>query len=159
MTAEADRSHGPEVYIWLSIILLLPVLLTPVALMSNTSSPVFGVDFEARWLLIAGCLFLIITAADSTLFLLDRYHRNNTITFWFALNAGFWVFAASVVVPYTVYHPAEAQMLAILFALHAWRSGSALWRRQSQWWLWYAWWRDICCSIGMLLWLSFWPGY
>lgn len=160
MEQQAEQAgYGRETYIWLSIALVAPVLLLPLRLTYGSSIPAFGVNIESHWMLLAGCLLLVVVTADSTLRLVQQYRTVGYVSAWPAYSAASWVFFVALAVPYIVGHPALAWYLAGLFLLHAWRSAVGLWREDDAWWLWYAWWRDALCASALFFWLAYWPAY
>jgi|UPI0003A5DB61 hypothetical protein len=159
ITDATFKGYGQDVYLWLGIGLLAPIVLLPLRLAFGDGSPAFGVIIESRWLLLGGCLLLVACAADTTLSLVERYQRDGEIGALVAYCAASWVFVFVLLVPFITSSPAHGWWLSALFAVHAWRAGLALWRGQTQWWLWYAWWRDCTAAVSLFFWLAYWPVY
>ena len=155
MNKEHDGNHySRDLYLWLSIVLYVPVLTLPLRLTFTDATPAFGVDIEAHWLLLGACLLLAAIVADAVI---DVAVQRDSLPS--LLLAGGWIFAASLLIPWLISHPSHGWLLGMLFMLHSWQSGWMIVRDQDRWWHWTGCLRDNIAALTVFCWLRYWPAY
>ena len=142
---QPDGVTAAFVYGALSVALLLPVLFWPLTLWGAGSLDP-AKNIHQIWLSAGIVLLLCAVTADSVLgFRLQGMSP---------LFASFWILIASLAVSIALRWEQGAYILAAVFALHALRSGTKIWRHEKLWWLWIAWSRDTVASLSFFIWLG-----
>ncbi len=146
------HDYHQQVYLWVSIALLLPVLLWPLFLIFGFT-PAFGISIEQNWVIAASCLLMAATVADSIL-----SYRQQLLH---AVISAIWIMVISSVITLVIRNEAMTWLLAVLFFLRSLHTMLPLWKHQTNesvaWWQWIAWWRDSTASFAIFLWLYAWP--
>lgn len=144
MEASSSYAEYQEVYLLISIILLLPVLLWPVMLMTNiTLKP--SINFASYWQMASVSLLVVATTADS---MLTVFANKSQSLFLFTV----WILGIGLLGTWAINEPDFNIILGLLFFIHSSRSARLLWRGSSDWWLWPAWIRDILACVAVFLW-------
>ncbi len=155
MNKEHDGNHySRDLYLWLSIVLYVPVLTLPMRLMFGHATPVFGVDIEAHWLLLGSCLLLAAIVADAVIDV--AVQRGALLSL---LLAGGWIFAVSLLIPWLISHPSHGWLLGMLFMVHGWQSGWVIVQDRDRWWHRIGCLRDNVAALTVFCWLHNWPAY
>lgn len=138
--------HYAQIYITISLALALPVLLWPLAWLSDNWLET-GPEIQRRWLAAAVCLLITAVVADS---ILSGMRSNREVLYGSA-----WIIFSSLIAGLAFRTPFGTFLIANLFCLHALRSGIQLWRGEQQWWLWPAWIRDIGAALVLFGWQAY----
>ncbi len=132
--------------------LMMPVLLWPLPVLIY-DNPMLADVLVPTWLLCSTYLLFSAVVMDSMLYGISSLKQ--------AVDATLWVILFALLTIVAVQSPGGSWLLAMLFALHSFRSAYRLcWQQESQaWWLWTAWIRDVIAALTLLVWSILWPVY
>ncbi|MDQ6989985.1 MAG: hypothetical protein Q9M19_08900 [Mariprofundaceae bacterium] len=147
----ANDHHYPRLaYVLITIMLMMPVVLWPAPIFIY-DNPMLADILTPTWLLCSTFLLLSAVIIDSMLYGMDSLKKSIDATLWISLFAMFAISA--------VQNQGGSWLLAMLFLLHALRSGLRLcWQKNTahMWWLWLSWSRDTAAALTLLAWSSLW---
>jgi len=138
--------HLKLAYQLISITLFLPIIISPMAIFFF-NSPLLLDQLIPSWMLYIAMLLIVSASMDSMLYGITSFRQS--------VDAALWVSLFSIISISTLQNHGSAWSFAVLFLLHSLRSGTRLFKAQpnKDWWLWFAWSRDIIAALSILFWL------
>lgn len=137
-------------YLLVCILLLLPVVMLPVtAWLSN--NPMLADYILQPWLINLSILLMVSVTFDTMLYKVKNSYQ--------AINAALWVIIFAIFTVPALGENGNPSLFALLFFLHAMRSGFRLFKQGNSddgWWLWLAWVRDVSVACIILFSISLW---
>lgn len=132
-------------YVLVCLMLILPVIMLPITTWLS-SNPTLSDYVYTSWLSSVAILLMVSVSFDT--FLYGVHDRNA------AINAALWIIVYALFTMSALSEAGNALLLAVMFFVHAIRSGLRLFRHPNpQWWLWPAWSRDVLATLATLFWL------
>jgi len=153
ITSDKPQHHYAKLaYLLTSVILAMPVLLWPLPIFFF-DNPMLADVLTPTWLLCSALLLVAAVVIDTVLYGISSFKQ--------AIDATLWIVIFAVLSISAVQSQGGSWVLAMLFALHATRSGHRLFlhTQPQQWWLWISWSRDTSAAHILLVWGSVWGVY
>jgi len=113
-------------------------------------NPILEDKLFSAWVLVIAIQLMVTVSMDSMLYRISNFKQT--------INAFLWVSLFTLLVISTVQEHKSAWLLGILFLIHSLRAASRLINAEKashQWWLWFAWKRDILAACIALYYHSF----
>ena len=143
-----SAKHIKLTYIFISIVMSLPVLLLPVV-MFIFHDPMITDTLAPIWAICIALLLMTSVSMDTLLYGAQSLKQ--------AFYAILWVCLSAILIVSAIQNQNDFWLLGILFLVHSQRSGYHLLIRDESsnfWWLWSAWSRDITAVVIIFIWLK-----
>jgi len=133
-------------YILISIMMLMPILIWPMPMLLF-DNPMLAENLAPCWFLSIALCLLVIISIDTMLYCIASFKQAIDATLWVSIVA---IFSMPAVQDQNI------TIFALLFGVHALRSGLRLFIHQTHWWLWLAWVRDSIITVILLSYQNLW---